>query len=365
MRDVSDLFLAAVQGSNQPVVTADVFLGGELKRERPQIAAGQIEFDSSRDTEAHLSITLMDEDSDGSRLSQIIHAIGMRVNVRAGFDLAGTVETVSLGWYDIYDAQAVDAWEWYDWREDAVKVSSVVTIEALDLMSVVATSPFLRPTQPTAGGDAWACIQDLCAGIVSTLDPGFETKTIPAGIVFEWDRLDAIKQVARLWDAFPVMNPNGQLTLATENSGEAISDFGVRLNLAAWRSRSNSQNLHNGVTFLGRDPETGAELIGTATESDGPAAWGGHFGFRPMRAASDLMTTQAMVDAAAITRLQTEIDSRAVTQSADALWNPAVELRDRLTLRLPDIPVSSKVLGYTLPLTGGPMSVTLRLPMTL
>lgn len=365
MREVSDQFLAAVLGSNEPVVEAHVFLGGEIKRENARIAAGQVEFDSGRDVEAHLSLTLFDDESEGSRLSQVIHAIGMRVNVRAGFNMAGTVETVSLGWYDIYDVQSVDAWEWFDWRDDAVKTSSVVTLEALDLMSVVATSPFLRPVQPTAGGDAWATIQDLCAGIVSTLDPGFTAKTIPAGIVFDWDRLDAIKQVAKLWDAFPVMTPNGQLTLATEDSGDTIDDFGVRVNLASWKSRSNSQSLHNGVTFLGKDPTTGADLIGTATEASGPARWGGDFGFRPVRAASELMSTQAMVDAAALTRLETEIRSRAVSQTADALWNPAVELRDKPTLVLPDQSVDSKVLGYTLPLTGGPMSVTLRLPMTL
>jgi hypothetical protein len=365
MRDVSDGFLAAVLGSNEPVVSANVFLGGELVRESIRVAGGQVEFDSTRDVEAHLSIQLVDEESAGSRLAEVIHAIGMQVNVRAGFDLAGTVETVSLGWFDVYDAVSVDAWEWFDWRADAVKTSSVVSVEALDLMGVVAASPFLKPQQPTTGADAWATIQDLCVGVVSSLDPGFAAKSIPAGVVFEWDRLDAIRQIAKLWDAFPVMTPDGQLTLATEDSGDVIDDFGVRLNVASWQDRSNSQNLHNGVTFLGKDPATGAELIGTAVESDGLARWGGDFGQRPLRAASDLMTTQAMVDAAAATRLATEIASRAVVQSADALWNPAIELRDRPLLKLPDRDVDSKILGYVLPLLGGPMKVTLRLPVTL
>lgn len=364
MRDVSDAFLAAVQGSNSPVVTADIWLGGEIVREDIRIAGGQVEFDSTRDVEGRLSITLVDEQEGGSRLADVIHAIGMRVNVRAGFDMAGEIETVSMGWFDVYDTEAVDAWEWFDWHDGAVKTSSVVHVQAWDLLSVVAASPFLKPTQPTAGADAWATIEDLCLGVVQVNDPEFEAKTIPAGLVFEWERLDAIKQIARLWDAFPIVDDNGQLTLATDDSGDTIADFGVRINISAWKSKSNSADLHNGVTFIGKSPE-GVELVGTATESDGLARWGGQFGYRPMRAASDLMTTQAMVDAAAATRLATEIAARAVTQTCDALWNPAIELRDKTTLVLPDRSVESKILGYSLPLAGGPMQVTLRLPVTL
>lgn len=372
MRTVSDMFLAAVRGSNSPVVTADVWLGGDIVRAGIGIAGGQLTFDSTRDVEGALSIVLLDDESDGSALSKVIHAIGMRMNVRAGFELADSTETVSMGWFDIYDVKSVDAWQWFDWNlgEDGepigVKTSSVVSVEALDFMSVVANSPFLVATQPTAGADAWATIQNLCTGIVSVLDPGLPAKTIPAGLVFEWDRLAAIKQIAALWGAVkPVMTPDNQLTLVyTSDAGDVIADFGVKINIAAWQDSSNSADLHNGVTFLGKTPD-GIELVGTATESSGLSAWGGNYGYRPLRASSDLMSTQAMVDAAAATRLETEIKSRAVTQTVDALWNPAVELRDQPKLILPDRKVNTQVLGMTLPLTKGAMSVTLRLPVTL
>lgn len=367
MREVSDLFKAAVLGSNSPVVTADVWLGGDVIRANIPIAGGQVEFDSTRDVEGRLSIVLVDAVSEGSALSQVIHAIGMRVNVRAGFDLAGNTETVSMGWYDINSVDTVSAWSWFDWREDAIKTTDVVTIEALDLSSVVVGSPFLRPQQPTAGADAWATIADLCTGIVSVLDPGFPSMTIPASIVFEWDRFAAIKQIAALWGAVkPVMTPEGQLTLAyISDAGDVIDDFGVRINIASWQDSSNSADLHNGVTFIGQTPD-GQEIVGVATEQSGLAAWGGNFGYRPLREGpNSLMTTQAMVDQAAQTRLQTEIRSRAVTQTVDALWNPAVEVRDQPHLILPDREVDSQVLGCSLPLLGGPMQVTLRLPVTL
>src|SRR5690554_680167 len=141
LRDVSEAFLSAVAGSNSPVVTCDVWLGGEVVREDVRIAGGQVEFDADRNVEGSLSITLVDETEGGSRLSDNIHAIGMRVNVRAGFDLAGDVETVSMGWFDIYDTESVDAWEWYDWRTDSetgepigIKTSSVVHVQGLDLL---------------------------------------------------------------------------------------------------------------------------------------------------------------------------------------------------------------------------------------
>lgn len=365
-RDVSVAFAAAVQGSNEPVVWADFWLNGEVVREGLGPVAGSIEYDSSRPSEGHLSLTVEDSVSEGSRLSETIHAIGMKCNVRVGFELAGTVETVSYGWFDISEVSAVDSWEWFDWREGAVKTGSVVTVQGHDYVSVLAASDFLAPKQPAPSADAWETIQDLCqtAG-VSVLDPGFTAKTIPTGLVFEWSRLDAIRDIAKLWDAKPVMTDNGQLTLVTDSSGDIIDDFGVKVNIAGWLSESSSQGLHNAVTFVGKSPE-GLQLVGVATEDSGPARWGGALGFRPLRAASDLMSTQDMVDAAARTRLSTEISQRAVTQTVDALWSPVVEVRDRLTLKLPDRDVSDvQIVGTSLPLTGGPMSVTLRLPVVL
>lgn len=365
-RDVSDAFADAVLGSNEPVVWADFWLNGEVVRSGLMPVAGQVEYDSTRDVEAHLSLTVEDAESDGSRLSETIHAIGMKCNIRVGFNMAGTVETVSYGWFDISEVSAVDTWEWFDWRDGAVKTGSVVTIEGHDYVSVLAASDFLSPQQPDVGADAWATIRDLAqtAG-VSVLDPGYAAKTVPSNLVFEWGRLDAIWSIAKLWDAKPVMTDNGQLTLVTDAAGDTIDNFGVRVNIAAWLSESSSQNLHNGVTFTGKSPE-GLQLVGTAVETDGPAAWGGPLGFRPLRASSDLMSTQAMVDAAAKTRLATEISNRAVTQTVDALWSPVVEVRDQMVLQLPDRDVEGvQVIVTSLPLTGGPMQVSLRLPVIL
>ncbi|WP_193510489.1 hypothetical protein [Cryobacterium sp. BB736] len=367
MRDVSDAFLEAVAGSNSPVVTCDVWLDGEVIRSGLRPVGGTVEFDMFRDVEARLSsLTLVDEESDGSRLSQTIHALGTQVNVRAGFDIAGTEETVSLGWFDVHDVVRQESWSWFDWSDEAQKTSDVATLEGLDLMGVVARSQFLTPPPQTTGADAWATIADLCAGVVSVLDPGLPARTIPESLVFQWDRLETIKQIAALWGAKPVMTPDNQLTLVTDESGDVIADFGLRINLADWESRSNSENIRNGVTFVGKDGATGLDLIGTATESDGPARWGGPLGFRPLRAASDLMDTQAKVDAAAKTRLETEIRSRAVVQEVSALWHPGIELRDKPRLVLPDrTEDDAMIVGYRLPLTGGSMSVSLGLPVIL
>lgn len=365
-RVASDNFAAAVLGSNEPVVTVDFWSDGEVLRSGLGPVSGQIEYDSTRPVEGHLSLVVEDSVSEGSRLSDVIHSIGVQANVRAGFRMGDLVETVSCGWFDLAETDAVDSWVYPSWSPTPFKTGSVVTVEGYDLMNVVATSPFLTPQQPAAGEDAWATIQDIVqtAGM-SALDPGFEAKTIPGNLVFEWDRLDAITLIAGLWGAYPVMTADGQLTLATDSSGDSIADFGVRVNVAQWRARSKSQDLHNGVTFLGKS-SAGLQLVGTAVEESGPARWGGPFGFRPLRESSDLMTTQAMVDAAAQTRLAGEISSRTVTQTVDALWNPLVEVRDQLTLQLPDRAVSGvQVSGTVLPLTGGSMQVTLRLPVEL
>lgn len=358
MRDVSAQFLQAVQGSNSPVVWADVWRGGEVIREHARIAGGSVQFDASRAVEGSVTgLAIVDEDLDATP----INAFGDRVNVRAGFDLEGSVETVSMGWFDITDVDTVEAWSWFDWAEDAQLTSRVLTIEGVDGMGVVAESDFIAPQQPSAGADAWATIAGLCVGVVSVLDPGFAAKTVPEGLVFDLSRLGAIKAVAKAWNAFPVMTPNGQLTLATEDGGDTIEAFGARINIDWWQKQSSSRGLRNGVAFSGKDP-SGNELVGYATEDTGLLRWGGLYGMRPARASSDLMTTQAMVDAAAATYLETIINRRSVVQSVSALWNPAIELRDRASLDLPDGSVDAVVAGYTLPLLGGAMSVDLRLP---
>lgn len=357
MRNVSERFLEAVLGSNSPVVTADVWRGGDVIRTGTQVAGGKLDFTSSQTVEGSLSLMLVD-DPDG----EPVDAFGCRVNVRAGFDLEGSIETVSMGWYEIQECTSDDAWSWFDWRADAVKTSSVLQLQGVDLMATVAESDFLTPQQPTAGADAWATIANLCTGIVSVIDPGFAPMTIPAGLVFTYSRIDAITAIAQLWNAAPVMTPDGQLTLATEDGGDIVPSFGARINVDWWQKQSASRDLKNGVTFIGKAPD-GSELVGYATEQSGKLRWGGEFGYRPQHQSSDLMTTQAMVDEAAQTALQRMIARRSVTQTVSALWNPAVELRDRPSLVLPDSIVDSTVIGYSLPLTGGPMSVTLRLPM--
>lgn len=362
VRDVSDRFLAAVQGSNTPVVRAHVFKGGSLIRENNRPGGGMIDFDISRIVEGSLQgLVLVDEQGD----EEPIDTYGCQVNITAGFDLEGSTELVSLGWFAVDSVDVDDAWEWPAWG-DSYRTSRAYTVNGSDLMNVVSQSDFLSPQQPTAGADGWETIEDLCAGIVSTLDPGFTAATIPStGIVFAWSRLDAIKSIAKaLWNASPVMTPDGQLTLATDDGGDTAPLFGAQVNIDWWRKHSDSSGVKNGVTFIGAQDAAGNPLVGYATEDSGPVRWGGDFGFRPDRITDVLMDTQAKVDAAAQTYMRTIIDRRASVQSVSALWNPAVELRDRLPLVLPDSPsgVDAVVSRIGFPLTGGSMQVDLRLP---
>lgn len=369
MRDVTERFLSAVQGSNAPLVTANIWLDGRVVREAVRVVGGQVGSSAAGIVESSLSlqfaqtVALADVDD--------LHAYGMQVNVLAGFDLEGSEELVSLGWFEIKEVSVRENWVWPDWfdalsvgDQDALKLSTVYSLECEDLMSVLAGSDFLAPIQPSSGVDAWTTIRNLCAGIVSVVDPGFAVKALPAGLVFEWSRLDAIKQIAALWDgAFPVITSDGQLTLMTEDGGDTAPALGVKLNIEMWERSSDTRGLKNAVTFLGKTAD-GKEIVGYATEASGAAQYGGPFGFRPARHSSDLMTTQAMVDAAAASRLTNMIARRSVSQSVSALWNPAYELRDQILLSLPNrAPVLGVVTGLTFPLLGGPMRIELRLPL--
>lgn len=362
MRDVSERFVAAAAGSNKPVVTANVWRGAELLREGVEVAGGQVEFSASRAVEGHAGVVIVDPDPGAAP----VDAFGCVVNILAGFDVAESEpEQVSLGWFEITDCTVQENWSWPRWQESGVNTGRVLSLQGVDRMSVLAVSDFLTPMQPTAGADAWQTIQDICAGIVSTLDPGFDPVVIPAtGLVFSWSRLEAVQLVAGLFDAVPIITADGQLTLMREDAGPTGELLGAQINIGQWERESSSRGVVNGVVFTGRSPE-GDELTGYATEKTGPLAWGGAFGMRPTRRHSDLMDTQQKVDAAAQTHLATLIARRSTRQVVSALWNPMWELRDRPTFRVPGTEVEARVDGYTLPLLGGDMSVTLGLPWRL
>lgn len=366
-RDVSDGFLSAAAGSNRPVCYADVWYDSDIIREGAFIVGGKVDWEASNAVEDRLSLVLVDRDSRGSRLSDIIHSYGCRINLRAGFDIAGTPELVSLGWFDIVETDAVEEWRWFDWTADANKISEVVTIQSEGLMSLVTKSGLFAPTQPTPGSDAWAAAQDLCLDVVSVLDPGYTAKLLPSGnsaIVFDKDRMKAIQDIAQLWGAKPVITDEGQMTFTIPGAGPVVADFGLDINVEAWRNQTSSDGLTNGVDFAGRTAE-GVDLHGYATEDSGPLFWGGPLGRRPSYAASSLMSTQAEVDAAAATELERIKRDRSATQTVKALWNPALMLRDRPTLVLPDREVDSEITRISMPLPGGQMDVTLRLPLYL
>lgn len=373
MRDVTSDFTAAVRGSNKPIVVADVWLGADVIRESVRVVGGKVEWNASNAVEESVSITLLDTKSPGSRLRDIIHSYGCRLNLRAGFDLTNDQELVSLGWFDVVYTDAEEEWRWFDWRSGAVKVSEVVHLRGDGLLSLVAGSELFAPTQPVPGSDAWEAIAALCLDIVSTNDPEFDAKVLPTGasaVVFDTDRLLPIQQIAALWDAKPVITDEGQLTLVTAGSGPEVEGYGYDVNIEQWRNQTSKTNLWNGVAFHGRSVE-GLELVGYAREESGPLAWGGPFGRRPRHERSDLMTTQAMVDEAAATSLARMKRERSATQTVQALWNPAQQLRDRPLLSIPDRdPVEAEIVAIVLPVGtppngGGPMSVTLRLPLLL
>jgi hypothetical protein len=373
VRDVSSEFLSAAAGSNTPLVSADVWLGPDVIREAVFVVGGRVEWNAENAVEGLATLTLLDTKVEGSRLSDIIHSYGCRLNLRAGFSLSTEDELVSLGWFDIVSTDAVEDWRWYDWRDEAVKLSEVVHVRAEGLMSLVAGSELFAPTQPTPGSDAWAAIVALCLDIVSTQDPDLAAKALPTGasaVVFDKDRLQPIQQIAALWDAKPVITDEGQLTLAVAGAGPEVDGYGYDVNIESWRNQTSKANLWNGVAFHGRSP-AGLELVGYATEESGPLAWGGPFGRRPRHERSDLMTTQAMVDEAAVTTLARLKSERSATQTVQALWNPAQQIRDRPTLAIPGRdPVESEIVAIVLPFGtppngGGPMSVTLKLPLLL
>lgn len=356
MRESSEEFLAQIYGSNSPVVVADFWVGGELVREAVPVIGGNVSADVTQGVEESLTLTVQDGDV-SDRVRDQIHAFGTQVNVRAGFD----DELVSVGWFDVYNVEAQDS---FIWLEDGQrKTGAAVTVHGAGLFGVITRSPFLLPWPQVSGADAWGVVQEMTADAgVGSVDPGFPAKTIPAGLVFDESRSGAVTKIAGLWDSKPVITSSGLLTLS-DGSGDLLPDMGVRIDILTDPVRGyDTSDLVNGVVVIGKTG-AGVELYGTAVEDTGLAAWGGPFGKRPKRVVNELMSTQSMVNSAARTYLANEIAKRSVVHNIQVLWNPLIELRDRVTAHLPSGPVEAVVQAYSLPFGGGGSSVTLRVPV--
>lgn len=373
MQSVSANFLAAVKGSTKPVLYADLWKSNNFIKTL-SIESASVSFDQDSDVQGSGQVVILDNDGSltPTSMGSTLTPFGAVINIRAGFSLPSSVEeTVSLGWFLIQDMEIEEAWDSYD-REDVtnlVRKGSRITCNLVDFMQKVVDYKFLVPSQPTQQ-TAWAEIVYLVQDIVSTQTPsfsGYVDLPIPSTLTYGEDRMDAVKALAGVLGAEPVMLPNGKLSLRALNpvksAGNTAPTFGWNINVTEYKKRLSREDVYNIVVARGKTDDTNVGLIAYAIQTDGPLSFYGAVGPRPIFYDTDLLNTTSGVQAYAKAQLAALATRQSQVVPIRALPNPAIELGDYADLYVQgaSTPISARVVGFSYT-DKGEMDVSLSMP---
>jgi len=374
MQSVSANFLAAVQGSTKPTFFADLWKSNNFIATLP-IEAGscEVSFDADSDVQGSGRIVVLDNDGSltPTSMGSTLTPFGAVVNIKAGFELPGSVEEmVSLGWFLINDMEIEEAWQSYT-REgvtNLVRKGSRITINLVDFMQKIVDYKFLVPTSPTQI-TAWEEIVYLVQDVVGTQTPtyaGFVDLQIPYTLTYGEDRIEAVKALAAVLAAEPVMLPNGKLSLKPidpdQDSSNTAPTFGWNVNVTEYKKTLSREDVFNIVVARGKTQNSDG-LIAYAIKADGPTSFYSATGPRPIFYDTDLLTTGSAVKAYAEAQLATLAVRQSQVVPISALPNPAIELGDyaELTIQGSSNPITAKIIGFSYR-DKGEMNVSLSMP---
>jgi len=371
MQTVSSNFLAAVQGSNTPVYYADLWKNGTFVTRLP-IESANVAADANSDVQFTGQVVVADADGTltPTSMGDSLTPFGATVNILAGFNHSGGIETVSMGWFLIWDMDIEEAWssmtDSLSGTTTLVRKGSRITLNLRDLTQKIKDYKFLAPSQPTQSS-AWAEIVYLVGDVIQTQDPGFTPVSIPANLTYGEDRFEAVKALAALHLAEPFITPDGRLTLRllnpAQDSTNTAPTFGWTINLVQYKKTLTRDGVYNVVVGRGKDATTSNSLVAYSIKSDGPTSFYGDFGPRAVFYANDLLSSQAAVQAFADSQLNAIASQNTQTVPVKALPNPAIQLGDYASLSVQgsSTPVLCRVIGYNYP-SEGEMDVTLSMP---
>jgi hypothetical protein len=369
MQTVSSNFLAAVKSSNTPVFIASLYKNGVYIQDL-DVASGSVSFDSTQNVQGSAKLVIADQDGrlTPKSMGDVFTPFGgTEIHIKAGFEVAGSVETVSLGWFIIWDMSIDESWSNYekDGSVRTIRRGASIELELRDRSQKLEDYPFLVPTEPKKT-TLWNEIRSVVNNIIPLVDPGFITGNVPPKLIYERSRFDALKSLAASLEAEPVMTPAGNLTFRklapAQSEANTAPALGWDLNITQYRRGLTRDNVFNCVVAKGKNSR-GTAIIEYATLDSGPTAFAGPFGIRPIFYESDTLTTAAQVKAYAQAQLIAVTAKSVQTVPMKALPNPAIELGDFVTVSVEGsiLPTTGRIAGWSYN-TNGDMEVDVSLP---
>jgi hypothetical protein len=369
MQTVSENFLAAVKGSSEPVFQAFLYKDGNLVAEL-DVEDGSVTYDSTQNVQASAELIIADRNGTivPSDLGAPFTPFAATINIQAGFKIDGKIETVSLGWFIIWNMEIEESFSTYDKDGEyaSIRNGSLIKLTLRDLTQKIEDYKFLTQTSPKKSFSL-AEIEGLVGTVLPFSQPGFATIQIDKKVTYPDSRFDAIKALASLHQAEPFLNPNGELTLRLLNPPKSESntapalDWGI--NVTDYQRSLTRDNTYNIVVARGKDKK-GKSLVEYATIEDGPLNWKGAFGPRPVFYDNELITTATELKTWAKDKLDSLLRQSSQTIPLSALPNPAIQLGDYVTVTVEGAiyAVTGRVVGFQYP-ARGEMSVSVSLSL--
>lgn len=366
MRAMSEAALSALTGSRDGErLIAHVWYDGTVVAPDVPVSDWSITSDGSRQVRTQVSLTVADPDGKlapwgvddplgvGGARAQLIYALT-------------ETETVDLGYYRITTSDPAENWtlkrivdpETGEEKQQVwVSGGAQIPVGADDLTAIAVADRLLAPESPKAGATVLSEVRRLLSGIMPvTVAAGVTDRAVATSTVFERERMDAVEDLLAMISCTHRMTGDGQLEVVPNAPGSPVwevagGDDGVMVSL---RRSQSADGLYNGAVSEGATPD-GRQLIGRAFEATGPLRWDGPHGRRPVfHAATGILTTQAAVDADAISVLAGRLRGRTVDLAVTCLPHPGLQCGDVVTVASPT------VTGTEMPLHGIVRKTSLR-----
>lgn len=364
MRAVSAAWPALIAHTHPMTTTVDSYLAGALLARVP-ITTGKITYDDTGYLKRRVTITVpartpgMRWDPAGDPTHPLAN-YGQQLHVQTGIlHPDGTPELLDHGWYLI--------WKWSR-DEDG----GTIAVEATDVAQFLIDDRLTRPSTPPAGGATFAAeFARLVVPILPVvIDPGLTDRALPGTVVWEREREQALTDLCDAWPARWYVGDDGAAhagppypPVSASTPPHIVLTDGTVGTVSSRQRQSERGALANVLVVDGKagdDGTPGPHAEAAITSPDSPIRATGPYKRVVRFYASDLITTQAQADAAALAMLVTHATAGRA-EGVAAVPDPSIQLGDvgRVFTRDGDA-YTGRITALELPLTvdDAPMSAT-------
>ena len=329
-------------------ITASVTRGGVLLLSGLEVTDFSVNWDASRTVQGQCTVRLADP---AGRLwprtvADPLAPGGSRIHLAYVFGVTGTV--VPLGAWRIRQTKPETYWQWRRLGSRMVWLpTGTVTIKA-DEETATCDMERLDPTERAPSRHsvlsevAWL-LGDAFAQVI--VDDDVTDAPVPDYLEYGENRLSVACELLDLINATYRCRNDGALEIIPAYGIPApwFIEPGEGGTLVSYQATMDDADIVNGVTsYREIDDEL---IVARARITGGPLAWGGPFGRVPMLRNSDLIESQHDADDDAAKTLARVTAAGAVPLEVATVLHPALELYDRIPVRVPRFPDVAEITG--------------------